>query len=55
MAEVKLNGRELGILWKPPFRVEVTDALQAGRQHARTSRGQSLDQPPDRRRATARR
>lgn len=30
MAEVKLNGRDLGILWKPPFRVEVTDALKAG-------------------------
>ena len=30
MAEVKLNGKELGILWKPPFRVEVTDALKPG-------------------------
>lgn len=30
IAEVKLNGQDLGILWKPPFRVEVTDALQAG-------------------------
>lgn len=30
MAEVRLNGRELGILWKPPYRVEVTDALKAG-------------------------
>ena len=30
MAEVKLNGRDLGILWKPPFRVDVTDALQPG-------------------------
>jgi len=27
---VKLNGRELGILWKPPFRLEVSDALHAG-------------------------
>jgi hypothetical protein len=27
MSQVKLNGRDLGILWKPPFRVEVTDAL----------------------------
>ena len=30
MAEVKLNDRDLGILWKPPYRVEVTDALKAG-------------------------
>ena len=30
MAEVKLNGQDLGILWKPPFRVDVTDALKPG-------------------------
>jgi hypothetical protein len=30
MAEVRLNGRDLGILWKPPFRVDVTGALKAG-------------------------
>ena len=30
MAEVRLNGRDLGILWKPPFRVDVTDALKPG-------------------------
>jgi hypothetical protein len=30
MAEVKLNGKSLGILWKPPFRVDVTDALKTG-------------------------
>ena len=30
MAEVKLNGKDLGILWKPPYRVDVTDALQPG-------------------------
>ena len=29
IAEVKLNGRDLGILWKPPFRVDVTGAIQA--------------------------
>jgi hypothetical protein len=27
MAEVHLNGKNLGILWKPPFRVEVTAAV----------------------------
>ncbi|MCX7005743.1 MAG: glycosyl hydrolase [Kiritimatiellaeota bacterium] len=30
MAEVKLNGKDLGILWKPPFSVDVTDAVKAG-------------------------
>jgi hypothetical protein len=30
MAAAKLNGKDLGILWKPPYRVDVTDALKAG-------------------------
>jgi hypothetical protein len=30
MARVVLNGRDLGILWKPPYRVDITDALQPG-------------------------
>jgi hypothetical protein len=30
MASVRVNGRELGILWKPPYRVDVTDAVIAG-------------------------
>ncbi len=30
MAEVKLNGKDLGILWKSPYRVEVTSALKKG-------------------------
>jgi len=30
IAEVRLNGKDLGVLWKPPFRVEVTAALQTG-------------------------
>lgn len=30
MAEVKLNGRDLGILWKPPYRLEITEAAKAG-------------------------
>jgi len=30
MAQVKLNGKDLGILWKPPYRVEITDAAKAG-------------------------
>jgi len=31
MARVKLNGHDLGVLWQPPFRVNLTDALQPGR------------------------
>ncbi len=31
MAQPTLNGHELGILWKPPFRVDVTAVLQSGR------------------------
>ncbi|RYX80646.1 hypothetical protein EON83_27615 [bacterium] len=29
-AEVSLNGKALGVLWKPPFRVNVTQAAKAG-------------------------
>ncbi|MGH7942983.1 MAG: glycosylhydrolase-like jelly roll fold domain-containing protein, partial [Limisphaerales bacterium] len=31
MAGVTLNDRPLGILWKPPFRVDATSVLRAGR------------------------
>ena len=31
MAEVTLNGQNLGILWKPPFRADVTKVLKTGR------------------------
>ena len=31
LAEVSLNGKSLGILWKPPFRVNVTAAVRPGR------------------------
>lgn len=30
MAEVKLNGKDLGILWKTPYRVEITEAAKPG-------------------------
>ena len=30
LAEVKVNGKSCGIVWCPPFRVDVTDALQPG-------------------------
>lgn len=30
MARVSVNGRELATLWKPPYRVDITDAVKAG-------------------------
>ena len=30
MARVKLNGKDLGTLWKPPYRVDVTDGVHPG-------------------------
>jgi hypothetical protein len=30
MAEVSVNGRSLGLVWKPPYRVDVTGVLRAG-------------------------
>ncbi|MEI6644439.1 MAG: glycosyl hydrolase [bacterium] len=30
IAEVWLNGKSLGTLWKPPFRMDVTDVIQSG-------------------------
>lgn len=30
IAEVKLNGHDLGLLWKPPFRVDVTEVIHSG-------------------------
>jgi hypothetical protein len=30
IAKVKLNGKDLGILWSPPFRTEITAALKTG-------------------------
>lgn len=29
-AQVFLNGRDLGVLWKPPFRIDITDAVRLG-------------------------
>jgi hypothetical protein len=31
MAEVIVNGKNLGILWKPPFRVDITRVAKAGK------------------------
>jgi hypothetical protein len=30
MAEVRLNGKDLGVLWKPPYRADATEALKSG-------------------------
>jgi hypothetical protein len=30
MARVKLNGKDCGIAWKPPYLVDITDAVHAG-------------------------
>lgn len=30
LAEIRMNGKKLGIVWSPPFRVEITDAAQVG-------------------------
>jgi hypothetical protein len=29
-AEIRLNGKDLGILWKPPYRVDITEAVRPG-------------------------
>lgn len=33
LAEVRLNGESLGIVWCPPFRVDLTRAVKAGTNH----------------------
>jgi hypothetical protein len=30
VAQVRVNGRDLGLLWKPPFRVDITSAAKPG-------------------------
>lgn len=30
LAQVRLNGKNLGIVWTPPYRVEITSAVRAG-------------------------
>src|SRR5262249_20167407 len=37
MASVKLNGRDMGLLWKPPFRIDVTHGLKAGENELEVS------------------
>ena len=33
LAEVKLNGRSLGVIWTAPWHVEITDAAKNGDNH----------------------
>jgi hypothetical protein len=33
VGKVSLNGRDLGIVWKPPFRLDVTGLLESGTNH----------------------
>lgn len=33
IAQVKLNGQDLGILWKPPFRADISGVAHAGANH----------------------
>ena len=33
LAEVTVNGKDCGILWKEPFRAEITDAIHSGTNH----------------------
>lgn len=35
LAAVRVNSTDLGVLWKPPFAVEITDAVRAGRNSLR--------------------
>jgi hypothetical protein len=35
MAEVWLNDKDLGVLWKPPYVIDVTGALKPGRNQLR--------------------
>ncbi len=58
MAEIRLNGKSLGVVWSPPFQVDVTDALKQGEnslemrvanQWANRVIG-DLQQPPEKRR-----
>ena len=37
IAEVRLNGQNLGIVWKSPFRVDITKAAKAGENELEVS------------------
>ena len=31
LAQVSVNGKDLGVVWKPPYRVDITEAAHSGR------------------------
>ncbi len=33
LADVRLNGQSLGVLWKAPFRIDISSAARAGKNH----------------------
>jgi len=33
IARVKLNGIDLGVVWRPPFRADVTKAIKGGQNN----------------------
>jgi hypothetical protein len=33
IAQVSLNSEELGLVWLPPYRIEITEAIQSGTNH----------------------
>jgi hypothetical protein len=37
IADVKLNDQDLGILWKPPYRIDITDVARAGKNRIEIS------------------
>jgi hypothetical protein len=60
VAEVRLNGRDLGVVWKAPFRVDTNDAVrprgnwrEVGVVNPWRNRLSSVDDPAYRRRILA--
>ncbi len=52
IADVSVNGKEQGIVWKTPFRIDVTQSLVAGQQPDRGGGDEPVGEPHDRRSAT---
>ena len=41
LARVKLNGKNIGVLWKDPFRLDISDVVKKGSNHRSTHRNAS--------------
>jgi hypothetical protein len=54
IAEVTLNGKRLGLVWLPPYRIEISGRREGRRESTGDPRRQSLGQPAQRRFAAAR-